>query len=85
MIIEYLTTNPAGIGAIGAAMAVGICGLAAGLCEGGIGETCINKGMLEDGKFGKALIMVTIGESVVIYGFTIAMIIVMTTVCMGMF
>ena len=75
--IEILTSNSVGLCAIGAAVAVGICGLAAGICEGGIGKTVIDKGVMEK-DFGKGLLMVTIGESVVVYGFTIGMIIVAT-------
>ena len=83
--IEILTANPIGTAAIGAAIAVGICGIAAGLAEGGIGSTAIKNGCLEDNKFGKGLIMTTLGESQVIYGFTIAMIIVFIVMKGGMF
>ena len=75
MTIEQVTANQAGLMAIGAGIAVGICGIAAGLAEGGIGSTTIDKGVM-DKDFGKAIVMTTIGESQVIYGFVIAMIII---------
>ena len=70
--IEILTANPIGTAAIGAAIAVGICGIAAGLAEGGIGSTAIKNGCLEDKNFGKSLIMTVIPETIIILGFVVA-------------
>lgn len=78
MIIEYLATQPIGAAALGAAIAIGLTAAAAGLAMGGIGKTCIKNKMLEDNKFGKCLLMTQVGESQIIYGFTISVIILIT-------
>ena len=72
--LENIIVNGAGLCCIGAAIAVGICGLAAGLSESGIGKTCIEKRILDKG-FGKGLIMTVIPETIVIFGFVIAIMI----------
>lgn len=82
--IEILTSNAIGFAAIGAGIAVGLCGLATGMGEAKIGEDVTNKGVVEK-DFGKALVMVSIVESPVVYGFTVALIIVGTMVHAGMF
>ena len=82
--IEILTSSPVGFAAIGAAIAVGFCGLATGIGEGKIGEDVINKGVVEK-DFGKALVFTSIVESPVVYGFTIAMLIIGTMIKVGMF
>jgi len=73
--IEYIQANSIGFSCIGAAIAIGLCGIASGLCEGGIGKAVIDKGAMEKA-FGKGLILTTIGESIVICGFVIATMIV---------
>lgn len=82
--IDYLLANSTGTAAIGAGIAIGLCGISAGLSEAGIGKAVIKHGLL-DKEYGKGLIMTSIGESVVIYGFVIALIIVLSMVQSGVF
>ena len=82
--IEYITSNSIGFAAIGAAIAVGFCGLATGIGESKIGEKLINKGVMEK-DFGKALAFLSIVESPIVYGFTIALLIVGAAIKIGLF
>jgi len=64
-----------GMMAIGAAIAVGICGIGAGIGEAKIGTTAVGA-MAEDEKFfGKGLLMTVIPESIAIFGLVVALII----------
>ena len=82
--IEYITSNSIGFAAIGAAIAIGACGLATGIGESKIGKKLINEGVIEK-DFGKALVFMSIVESPVIYGFTIALLIVGAAIKIGLF
>lgn len=63
-----------GMIAIGAAIAVGLCGIGAGLGEASIGRAAV-KAMSDDDKFfGKGLLMTVIPESVAIFGLVVALI-----------
>ncbi len=67
-------TDPAGLIAIGAGIAVGLAGIGAGLGEQGIGAAAVGA-MAEDEKFfGKGLLMTVIPESIVIFGLVVALI-----------
>ena len=65
----------AGMLAIAAALAVGLCGLGAGIAEGRIGKAVI-KVMVEKPEFlGTGLLMTVIPESIAIFGLVVALII----------
>lgn len=74
--IEQITAGQAGLCAIGAAIAVGLTAIGAGLAEGGIGEQVMPKLVHNEISFGKGLTMVAIGESCTLYGFTVALFII---------
>lgn len=60
--------------AIGAAIAVGLCGIGAGMAESTIGMSAV-KVMSKDEKFfGKGLLMTVIPESIAIFGLVVALI-----------
>ncbi len=64
----------AGMIAIGAGIAVGLCGIAAAMGEQAIGAAAIGV-MAEDEKFfGKGLLMTVIPESIAIFGLVVALI-----------
>ncbi|MDD1745578.1 MAG: V-type ATP synthase subunit K [Candidatus Methanoperedens sp.] len=69
-----LTTDPAGLIAIGAGIAVGLAGIGAGMGEQAIGAAAVGA-MAEDEKFfGKGLLMTVIPESIAIFGLVVALI-----------
>jgi V/A-type H+/Na+-transporting ATPase subunit K len=62
----------AGLIAIGAGIAVGLCGIASGIAEKDIGSAAIGA-MAEDEKlFGKGLVLTVIPETIVIFGLVMA-------------
>ena len=64
----------AGMVALGAGIAVGLCGIGAGLGEQAIGAAAVGA-MAEDEKFfGKGLLMTVIPESIAIFGLVVALI-----------
>jgi V/A-type H+-transporting ATPase subunit K len=66
-------SNPAGLIAVGAGIAVGLAGLGAGIGEQGIGAAAVGA-MAEDPKFfGKGLLMTVIPETIVIFGLVVAL------------
>ncbi|MBR9689976.1 MAG: ATPase [Candidatus Altiarchaeota archaeon] len=64
-----------GLTAIGAGLAVGLSALAAGLAEYGIGSAAIGAIAEKEELFGKALIFTASPETIVIFGFVIALLI----------
>lgn len=66
------TSSEAGLIAIGAGLAVGIAGLAAGLAEKDIGAAAVGAVAENEKLLGKALIFVVIPETIVLFGFVIA-------------
>jgi V/A-type H+-transporting ATPase subunit K len=67
-------TDPAGLIAIGAGIAVGLAGIGAGMGEQAIGAAAVGA-MAEDEKFfGKGLLMTVIPESIAIFGLVVALI-----------
>jgi V/A-type H+-transporting ATPase subunit K len=69
-----LTSDPAGLIAIGAGIAVGLAGIGAGMGEQAIGAAAVGA-MAEDEKFfGKGLLMTVIPESIAIFGLVVALI-----------
>jgi V/A-type H+/Na+-transporting ATPase subunit K len=62
----------AGLIAIGAGVAVGLCGLASAIAEKDIGSAAVGA-MAEDEKlFGKGLVLTVIPETIVIFGLVMA-------------
>lgn len=66
--------SQAGMVAIGAALAVGIAGIGAGMAEASIGSTAVGAMSKNDKFFGKALLMTVIPESIAIFGLVVALI-----------
>ncbi|MDG6244696.1 MAG: V-type ATP synthase subunit K [Methanolobus sp.] len=73
MVTEAVTmTDPAGLKAIGAALAVGLTGLASAYAERDIGAAAIGAMAENEGLFGKGLILTVIPETIVIFGLVVA-------------
>ena len=70
--IEQLAANQTGLIAIGAGLAVGLAGLGSGLAEKDIGSAAVGAFTEKEELFGKGLIMTVIPETIVIFGFVIA-------------
>jgi len=64
----------AGLIAIGAALAVGLCGIGAGIGEATIGQVAVKVMQENDKMFGKMLLMTVIPESIAIFGLVIALV-----------
>ncbi len=62
-----------GLIAISAGLAIGLAGIGAGIAEASIGGTAIHA-MKDEKFFGKGLLMTVIPESIAIFGFVIALI-----------
>jgi V/A-type H+-transporting ATPase subunit K len=63
-----------GLIAIGAALAVGLCGIGAGIAEATIGQVAVKVMQENDKMFGKMLLMTVIPESIAIFGLVIALV-----------
>ncbi|MDK2834052.1 MAG: V/A-type H+/Na+-transporting ATPase subunit [Methanolobus sp.] len=73
MVTEAVTmADPAGLKAIGAALAVGLTGLASAYAERDIGAAAIGAMAENEGLFGKGLILTVIPETIVIFGLVVA-------------
>ncbi len=66
--------NQAGLVAIGAGIAVGLCGIGAALGEKSIGAVAVGAMAKDDKFFGKGLLMTVIPESIAIFGLVVALI-----------
>jgi len=64
----------AGLIAIGAALAVGLCGIGAGIAEATIGQVAVKVMQENDKMFGKMLLMTVIPESIAIFGLVVSLI-----------
>ncbi|WP_407357118.1 V-type ATP synthase subunit K [Methanolobus sp. WCC5] len=74
MVTETVTTmDPAGLKAIGAAIAVGVTGFASAYAEKEIGTAAIGAMAENEGLFGKGLILTVIPETIVIFGLVVAL------------
>ncbi len=72
--VADMVSNPAGMIAVGAGLAVGLAGIGAGLGEQAIGAAAVGA-MAEDEKFfGKGLLMTVIPETIVIFGLVVSLI-----------
>ena len=63
-----------GMIAIGAGIAVGLCGIGAAIGEASIGAQAIRGMAKNEGFFGRGLLMTVIPESIAIFGLVIALI-----------
>lgn len=70
--IDLILANQKGLIAIGAGLAVGLAGLGSGLAEKDIGSAAVGAFTEKEELFGKGLIMTVIPETIVIFGFVIA-------------
>jgi len=65
-----------GLMAVGAGLAVGLAGIGAAISEGGIGEAVMQRLTHDEISMGRGMTMIAIGESAVMYGFTVAIFII---------
>lgn len=65
-----------GLVALGAALAVGLSAIAAGLAEKEIGAAAVGAMAENEGLFGKGLILTVIPETLVIFGLVVAVLII---------
>ncbi|WP_292463546.1 V-type ATP synthase subunit K [Methanolobus sp.] len=74
MVTETVTMmDPAGLQAIGAALAVGLTGFASAYAEKEIGTAAIGAMAENESLFGKGLILTVIPETIVIFGLVVAL------------
>lgn len=71
-----VVNNAAGLGYLGAALAVGLGSIGCGIAVAGAAPAAIGAVSEEPKSFGKALIFVALGEGVALYGFLIAFMII---------
>ena len=69
-----IDTNQAGLIAIGAGIAVGLCGIGAGMAEATIGSCAVKVMKDDDTFFGKGLLITVLPESIAVFGLVIAII-----------
>ena len=65
-------TEGAGMIAIGAGLAVGITGLGAGLAERDVGAAAVGAITEDVSLFGKAMVLMVLPETIVIFGLVVA-------------
>ena len=70
-----MVVESAGLMALGAALAVGLSAIAAGIAEKGIGTAAIGAMAEKEELFGKGLILTVIPETIVIFGLVVAIMI----------
>ncbi len=70
--IDLILANQKGLIAIGAGLAVGLAGLGSAIAEKDIGSAAVGAFTEKEELFGKGLIMTVIPETIVIFGFVIA-------------
>ncbi|MCQ2053275.1 MAG: V-type ATP synthase subunit K [archaeon] len=66
-----------GLAAIGAGIAVGLTGIAAGLAEKDVGAAAIGAMTENENLFGKGMILMVLPETIVIFGLVVAILIIM--------
>ena len=71
-----MVVESAGLMALGAALAVGLSAIAAGIAEKGIGTAAIGAMAEKEELFGKGLVLTVIPETLVIFGLVIAILII---------
>ncbi len=67
-----------GLIAIGAGLAIGLTALATGMAQARIGAAAVGAILEKPESFGTAIILLVIPETIVIFGFTIAILILFT-------
>ncbi len=72
MVTETLTSNPEGMKAIGAALAVAITGLATAYAQKDIATAAIGAMAENENLFGKGLILTALPETIVIFGLIVS-------------
>jgi V/A-type H+-transporting ATPase subunit K len=73
--LEMVAENQMGMKAIGAALAVGITGIGAGLAEMAIGSAAVGATAENKDIFGMALLLTVIPETIVIFGLVVSLLI----------
>jgi len=74
MAVEGLM-DPAGLKAVGAALAVGLSGIGSGIAESNIGAAAVGAMAEKEELFAKGLILTVIPETIVIFGLVVALLI----------
>lgn len=72
-----VTGSAAGMGFIGAALSVGLSGIGAGIALAAGAPAAIGAVSEDPKSFGKSMIFVVLGEAIALYGFVVAMLIVL--------
>ncbi len=75
--LDQILANQKGLIAIGAGLAVGLAGIGSGIAEKDIGAAAVGAFTEKEELFGKGLIMTVIPETIVIFGFVIAIMMLM--------
>jgi V/A-type H+-transporting ATPase subunit K len=73
--LEMVAENQMGMKAIGAALAVGLTGIGAGLAEMAIGSAAVGATAENKDIFGMALLLTVIPETIVIFGLVVSLLI----------
>ncbi|ADP77915.1 H+transporting two-sector ATPase C subunit [Methanothermus fervidus DSM 2088] len=76
-------TLATGIIAIGAGLAIGFAGLGAGVGQGVVGSSSVGAIVEDPGSFGKSLLFTALPETHTIFGFIIAIMLIMFSGMMG--
>ncbi len=73
--LEMVAESQVGMKAIGAALAVGLTGIGAGLAEMAIGSAAVGATAENKDIFGMALLLTVIPETIVIFGLVVSLLI----------
>ena len=73
MTLEMVEASQMGMKAIGAALAVGLTGIASGIAEMTIGSAAVGATAENRDMFGLALLLTVIPETIVIFGLVVAL------------
>jgi V/A-type H+-transporting ATPase subunit K len=69
---DYYNTATAGLLGVGAGLAIGLAGLGGGIAIKTVGTAVISAMLEREESFGKAFIVVALGEAIAIYGLIVA-------------
>lgn len=73
--VEMVEASQMGMKAMGAALAVGLTGIGAGVAEMGIGSAAVGATAENKDIFGMALLLTVIPETIVIFGLVVSLLI----------